>query len=99
MSAIALVQMRCEKGAIEANLAAMRAYVAEAQARGVEIICFPEMSITGYLDPARWPDAVVDVAGPEVAAFAALTAGTSLTALAGIVERNTEGKPFITQVV
>jgi predicted amidohydrolase len=49
---IALVQMRCEKGAINANLAAIQAYVREAISRDVDIICFPEMSISGYIDPA-----------------------------------------------
>jgi predicted amidohydrolase len=91
--------MRCAKGDIAGNLARMRERVDEARARGVEIVCFPEMSITGYLDPARWPAAVVDLDGPEVAAFVALTAGTGLTAIGGVVERNPTGKPFITQIV
>ena len=96
---VALVQLRCEKGAIGQNLAEIARHVREAHARGCAMVCFPEMSITGYIDPPRRPDAILDVTGPEVAEFVSVTAGTGMTALAGIVERNAGGKPFITQVV
>jgi predicted amidohydrolase len=81
---IALVQMRCEKGAIDENLAAIQASIQEAGSRGVDIICFPEMSITGYIDPTQRPEAVLRVDSPEAARFARLTEGTRVTALAGI---------------
>ncbi len=96
---IALVQMRCEKGAIDENLAAIEGSLHEAISQEVDIICFPEMSITGYIDPTRQPEAILRLDGPEVARFVAMTAGTSITALAGLVEANPSGKPFITQVV
>jgi predicted amidohydrolase len=96
---IALVQMRCEKGALDANLAATQAYLQEAISRDVDIICFPEMSITGYIDPTRQPEAILRLESQEVARFAAMTSGTKITALAGLVEANPGGKPFITQIV
>lgn len=96
---IGLVQMRCEKGAVEQNLAAIQTTIRQAISRDVDIICFPEMSITGYLDPQRWPEAILRLDGPEVARFAAMTAGAPITALAGLVEANPDGKPFITQIV
>ena len=95
---IGLVQMRCPKGEIEANLRAIAAHIEEAVRRGVEILCFPEMSITGYIDPARWPEAVLPLDGPWVAQFISLTAGREITVLAGLVEVNPAGKPFITQI-
>ena len=52
---VGLVQMHCEKGAIEQNLAAIQAYLQASQS--VDIICFPEMSITGYVNPTRYPEA------------------------------------------
>jgi len=82
---IALVQMRCEKGAINANLAAIQAYVREAISRDVDIICFPEMSISGYIDPTHQPEAVLHLDGPAVARFVAMTSGTQITVLAGLV--------------
>jgi len=50
---LGLVQMRCEKGAIEENLATTRAYLEAGMRQGVDIMCFPEMSITGYANPYR----------------------------------------------
>ena len=96
---VALVQMRCEKGALDENLAAIEAAILAADSRGVDIICFPEMSVTGYIDPTRRPEAILRVDSPQVERFARLTAGTGVTALAGIVEANPAGKPFITQLV
>jgi predicted amidohydrolase len=96
---LGLVQMRCEKGAIDQNLERIAEYVRDAREQGVDILVFPEMSITGYIDPTRRPEAVITLDGPEVARFLALTAGTDMTVIAGLVERNPAGKPFITQIV
>lgn len=96
---VALVQMRCEKGAIDANLAGAEEYLRTAEAHRVGIVCFPEASITGYVDPRRYPEAVLRLEGQEVARFVALTRGRPFTALAGIIEVNPAGKPYITQVV
>lgn len=93
---IGLVQMHCEKGRVETNLAAMAAYIEEAAARGVDIVCFPEMSITGYVDPSR--DLVLDRTAPPIARFVAFTKSFPVTAIAGFAEANPGGKPFITQV-
>ncbi len=95
---LALVQMHCEKGEVSRNLNHIDAYVRAADERGTDIICFPEMSITGYIDPARWPDAVVCLDGPAVARFAAITKGREITAIAGLVEARSGTKPFITQI-
>ncbi len=96
---IGLVQMRCEKGEIATNLTRIHAYLREAHARQVDILCFPEMSITGYINPVHQPAAVLRLDSPEVAQFVAMTAEFPLTAIAGIVEANGQEKPFITQIV
>jgi|SRR5579859_1147900 len=95
---VGLVQMRCEKGAIDDNLASIQAYLREGVGQGIDIMCFPEMSITGYIDPTRCPEAVLHLDGPEVARFVKMTGELPITALAGFVEANPEGKPFITQI-
>jgi predicted amidohydrolase len=99
MLRIGLVQMHCPKGEVDANLQAIEAHVREAVERGVQILCFPEMSITGYLDPSRWPEAVLTLDSPAIRRFVGMTAGHDLVVLAGLVEANPAGKPFITQVV
>jgi predicted amidohydrolase len=95
---IGLVQMRCEKGALEENLAAIHASLRAGAARGADIMCFPEMSITGYINPQQSPEAVLRLDGPEIARFVHMTSDMPVTAIAGFVEANPRGKPFITQV-
>jgi predicted amidohydrolase len=99
---VALVQMRCEKGAIDANLAATREYLREAARAGARVVCFPEASLTGYVDPIRYPRARLRLDDPAVAQFVALTGATGVTALAGIVEANPSnpvGLPLLAQIV
>lgn len=91
--------MVCEKGDLAGNLARMSGEVAAARNRGIDLVAFPEMSVTGYIEPERMRGAVLRLDGPEVAAFVALTADSGISALAGIVEANPEGRPFITQLV
>ncbi|GAC1312950.1 MAG: carbon-nitrogen hydrolase [Ktedonobacteraceae bacterium] len=96
---VGLVQMRCEKGAIDDNLASIHAYLLAGMNQGVDIMCFPEMSITGYIDPTRHIEAILHLDGPEVARFVKMTKTIPITAIAGLVEVNPRGKPFITQIV
>ncbi len=99
MTRIGLIQMCCEKGAIEQNLETMGYYLEEATAHGVEFIGFPEMSLTGYADPTRYPKAVISLDGPEVGQLLKLTERCPATVMAGLIEANPSGKPFITQIV
>jgi predicted amidohydrolase len=96
---IGLVQMYCEKSAIDQNLERMSACIEEAAARDIDILGFPEMSLTGYADPTRYPQAMIDLNGPEVERLCRVTRHCSTTVLAGLIEKNPAGKPFITQVV
>ncbi|WP_163572384.1 nitrilase-related carbon-nitrogen hydrolase [Fodinicola feengrottensis] len=90
---IALVQQNCPKGAVAANLAATADYVRDSTA---DIICFPEMSLTGYLQPEEQPEAMLTLESPEVRDFCLQTAHRPITAVAGLVERNPAGRPYIT---
>lgn len=96
---IGLIQMRCEKGTVGENLESASRYLVEAADRGVDIVGFPEMSITGYADPTKYPEAILRLDGPEVAQALDMTKGLSLIVLAGLIEENPKGKPYITQIV
>jgi len=96
---IALIQMLSEKGAIGANLKVTARFINEADKRGIDILALPEGSITGYNNPLRYPQATITTDGPEVTSFLHLTKGRKPTVLAGIIEKNPAGKPFITQIV
>jgi predicted amidohydrolase len=98
---IGLVQMVCEKAAIEQNLQIIQDHVNQALAQNVEILLFPEMSITGYINPEKDLDAILTLSSPAVKRFVEMSRGHAMTLLAGIVERNPRPgkKPYITQLV
>jgi predicted amidohydrolase len=96
---IGLIQMRCEKGTTADNLKAIAGYLLEAAERDLDILAFPEMSLSGYADPGKFPQAVLGLDGPEVNAFLQLTRNLPTTVLLGLIEENPHGKPWITQVV
>ena len=99
MFRIGLIQMTCEKAACAQNLQGMAEFLNQAEALDVNVIGFPEMNITGYADPPRYPEAAVKLDGPEVRKFLAMTANLKASVLAGVIEENPAGKPYITQVV
>ena len=96
---IGLIQMHCEKAAIADNLEKIASYLNEAVSFGVDILSFPEMSITGYVAPANYPQTILRLDGPEVEQLDKITRGKSITILAGLIEENPVGKPFVTHVV
>ncbi|HSQ27073.1 MAG TPA: nitrilase-related carbon-nitrogen hydrolase [Anaerolineales bacterium] len=99
MLRISLVQMRCEKGDIRKNLETITYYLDKAKQRNCDFVAFPEMSLTGYADPTRFPHAIVNLDGPEVQMLVNQSQEYRAAILAGIIEANPLGKPFITQVV
>ena len=97
---LALAQMRCQKGDWHGNLERAASYVADAASMGCDVIVFPEMALSGYCDPARYPDAPQSLDSPLVARFVELTKMYGIAASGGFIETNPAGdKPFITQVL
>lgn len=90
--------MRCEKAAIPENLATIAEILTQAEHRQIDIVGFPEMSLTGYADPTRYPEAIITLDGPEVANLLEVTRRFSGTVLVGLIEANPAGKPFITHL-
>ncbi len=91
--------MHCPKGEIQKNLAATQKYIQEAASKNVDFICFPEMSITGYINSGNFPGALLSMDSSEVAQFIKMTRNNNVTAIAGIAEKNPNGQPFITQMI
>ncbi len=98
MTRIALAQMHCEKAAVAQNLQQIADLLSQAEARAVDILALPEMCLTGYADPTRYPEAVLRLDGPEIALLLAATRPYATTALVGLIEHNPAAKPFITHV-
>jgi predicted amidohydrolase len=96
---IGLMQMRSEKGAVDNNLAEIAGIIRRADGKGVDILGLPEASVTGYHDPRRYSQAVISADGPEVNALLRMTRKRKPLVLAGIIEKNPNGKPFTTQII
>ena len=83
---------------MDANLAAHRAVLAEARDASCDLAVFPEMSLTGSVDPAGYPERRVAMDDPAVTALAELTGELGVAAVFGIGERTHHDTSYITQV-
>lgn len=96
---IALAVVNCPVAAVDENLASV-ARLAEAAARaGAEIVCFPELNLTGY---SVLPDVVksaVSVPGPVTKEMVRIARSTALTILTGLAEKDQSGRIFATHLV
>lgn len=96
---VAAVCMNSPPGEIEGNLRRMESFVQEASEKGVDIICFPELSVTGYV--LRNPE---KISSPSLSAeiiqrVTAMARDREMIVMAGMVDFfNGEG-PYISQVV
>ena len=86
---VGLAQINCTVGDLEGNTKKIIQYLDKAKKRGVELICFPELSITGYPpeDLLLKPQFIED----NLKALKRIIPKTEgLTAVAGFVDRNGE---------
>src|SRR5260370_6487781 len=95
---VLLAAIECQKGDIAGNLAAHAAILDSAAADHCDLVLFPEMSLTGSVDPAANPERLI---GLEHAAVSELTRATDGQSAAcfGIAEGSADGLPCITQVL
>ncbi len=94
-----LAALRCEKGGASENLEQHRRVLADARDAGCAVAVFPEMSLTGSVDPSRHPEHLVALDDPVIAELAAVTAATGVAAVFGISERGAGAAAYITQIV
>ena len=96
---IALVCMHSETGEIDKNLDRTESLVSDASKMGADILCFPELSTTGYtledpmgvygdLSPAAVAERIVVIARNQ-----------RVIIMAGIIEPSSGGKPYISHMV
>lgn len=96
---VALVQMQCEKNGFVRNLQKIGRYINLAAEAKADIVCFPEMSITGYTNPIKHPGVAQQVDSRMMKKFYSFTKNKDIIAVAGFIEKNDNGKPFISQAV
>jgi predicted amidohydrolase len=93
-----LAAICCQKGDWPANLAAHEEVLARARDEGCQLAAFPEMSLTGSVDPAAHPGDLLRLDSEPVRTLAGLTRRYSVAALFGIAEQGDGGAAHITQV-
>jgi predicted amidohydrolase len=96
---IAAVCMHPETGRIRENLDKTAFHVSKAAKAGADIVCFPELSITGYTlqDPMK----VYRKQKPDFAIekIVDMAHDVNMIIIAGLIERSLKEKPYISQIV
>lgn len=96
---LAVVCMQSHFGRIEKNIVRMESFVKEAAAEGVSMICFPELSVTGYTvkeDPRLYAE---PVPGPTSDRIAGIAGENRVLIMAGMLEKGRGDKPHISQII
>ncbi|MBW2359248.1 MAG: nitrilase [Deltaproteobacteria bacterium] len=96
---VAAVCMNAAPGEIEKNLMRIQSFVLKAAANGADMVCFPELSVTGYvlnrpsdvykaMDPGKVLDQLIHMARES-----------GVVLIVGLIEISEGRKPYITQMV
>ncbi len=80
-------------GRVDENITAHAGYIAEARAAGVELLVFPELSLTGYLLQDLNTEVAMRTDDPRLRYLAALTPGMSV--IVGFVEESDDSQLYI----
>jgi N-carbamoylputrescine amidase len=96
---IAAVVMNCPVGRNADNLDRMAGWVAAAQKKGADLVCFPEMNVTGYSTRAKIKDAAEPVPGPISESVSMMAREFKIVILAGLAEADPTGRVFASHLV
>jgi predicted amidohydrolase len=96
---IAMVNFCPVYGDVEANLGAVEQQVRAAAAQGAQLVCFPEMCLTGYASASTILDDTLCMEGGRMQRLGDLSLKTGVAFAVGMPEWEAESqKAFITQV-
>ncbi|MBW1777070.1 MAG: nitrilase [Deltaproteobacteria bacterium] len=76
---------------VQETLRRMRRWVRKARDQGADILCFPEMNVTGYSIRHQIREAAEPIPGPVTAALSELAAAGNMVLLAGMAEKGKRG--------
>lgn len=96
---VLLAALECQKGDLGGNLSSHRRIVTEAAATGCDLVLFPEMSLTGSVDPARNPERLVSLENQAVLELVRASAEMGVGICFGLAEHSSEGRAHIAQVL
>lgn len=88
---IAVVVCRSPVGLVAHNLERTRTWTRRARERGADLVCFPELNLTGYSNRADILTHAITARGPEIEALVNLSADREIALLVGFAERGDQG--------
>lgn len=96
MRDITIAAVTCEApvGEIDRNLAATIEWTRRAKAAGADLVCFPELNITGYCNRAEMAEIALPVPGRVSQKLSKLSTDENIIVLAGMAEKNPQGMPY-----
>lgn len=101
MRDIRIAAITCDApiGEIDGNLETTIGWTLKANAAGADIVCFPELNITGYCNRAEIADIAQPVPGRISNRLSRLAKDENIVILAGMAEKNSDGAPFASHCV
>jgi predicted amidohydrolase len=96
---IAAVIMNCPVRRVEDNLDRMADWVQTAKKRAANLVCFPELNVTGYSTRDVIKDSAETVPGAISRSVLTLAREFKLAILAGMLEREAGGRVFASHLV
>ena len=96
---IATVVLPSSISQLQANIDRMDHWIAAAKGQGVEIVCFPEMNLSGYAPTAFEKKAALAVPGPITEHLLQKAHANDMVILAGLAEKSaSSGKIYATHL-
>ena len=96
---IAAVIMNCPVGGVQENLDRMAVWIETAKKQAADLVCFPEMNITGYSTREKIKDSAESVPGTISQSVSALASEFKLAVLAGLLEKDARDRLFASHLV
>lgn len=93
---VAAVMCRCLVGHAEENLKRMAAWTTTAAKEKADIVCFPELCITGYHVREEMVNAALPMNAPEVEAVVQMAGEHEVAIVAGLAEKGKDGRIYAT---
>ena len=84
---------------VQRNLERMLPWIQKAASQGADLICFPELNITGYSTDAVIRDCAEPIPGPISRRIGQMAADAKIVVLAGLAEQDEKGHVFASHLV
>ena len=96
---IAAVIFNSVVGQVQQNLERMLPWIEKARTEGADLICFPELNVTGYSTDPVIKDSAEMIPGTISRQLEQMTRETKANILAGMAERDANGRIFASHLV